>query len=51
MSLKHLLKTHIFKQDEEHSVMPDNDYVITVIFMYRHSIELDLKFLYLERVS
>lgn len=45
--LKKLLKTHLFSIDNEHIVSPNNDYVIAAIFLYRHSIELELKSLLL----
>lgn len=45
--LQILLKTHLFSIEDEHIVSPNNDYVISVIFLYRHSIELDLKSLLL----
>lgn len=45
--LEHLSKTHLFKLDEKHPVTANVDYIIPVIFLYRHSIELNLKSLYL----
>ncbi|GEM_PF-6673689 len=45
--LKLLIQTHLFNFDGEHPVSPNVDLIVPVIFLYRHSIELDLKSLYL----
>lgn len=45
--LEHIQKTHIYGFSDDNRVLIDNDLAIAVVFLFRHTIELYLKNLFL----